>query len=181
MVLLENSAPQLGSSAPDFSLPATDGETYRLSDFEEAPVLVVMFLCNHCPYVKAVIDRLIDLGRDYDEVAFAAISSNDAKKYPADSFEKMKAWAEEKNFSFPYLYDESQEVARNYGAVCTPDFFVYDENRELAYAGRLDDSWKDPAAVTREDLRAAIDALLDGRRPVKEQHPSMGCSIKWKS
>lgn len=183
MVLLESNAPELGSEAPDFSLPATDGKTYGLDHFQEASVLVVMFICNHCPYVKAVIDRLVDLGEAWpsDQVAFVAISSNDAERYPADSFENMSAWAKEKNFSFPYLYDESQEVARAYKAVCTPDFFVYDRDRRLAYAGRLDDNWKAPEQVQRRDLQDAIHALLDGERPNKEQHPSMGCSIKWKS
>lgn len=183
MVLLESDAPELGSSAPDFSLPATDGKTYGLDDFSEADVLVVMFICNHCPYVKAVLDRLVELGNRWapDEVAFVAISSNDAERYHDDDFESMGELARELNFPFPYLYDESQEVARAYQAVCTPDFFVYDEARELAYAGRLDDNWKQPDQVQNQDLRNAIEALLDGERPDGEQHPSMGCSIKWKS
>lgn len=182
MVLLQSNGPDLGSNAPDFSLPATDGKTYALRDFDDAQVLVVMFICNHCPYVKAVIDRLIALGRDFQEqpVSLVAISSNDAENYPADSFENMKKWADELDFPFPYLYDESQEVARAFDAVCTPDFFVYDHARTLAYAGRLDDNWRDPARVTRQDLRLAITALLDGDRPDGEQRPSMGCSIKWK-
>ncbi len=182
MVLLESDAPQLGSPAPDFELPATDGNTYGRDDFADAPVLVVMFICNHCPYVKAVIDRLVELGNtfDDDEVALVAISANDAERYPDDSFEKMADLAEAKDFPFPYLYDESQETARAYKAVCTPDFFVYDEDRKLAYAGRLDDNWKNPDKVKRRDLHDAVVALLDGDRPGGEQHPSRGCSIKWK-
>ena len=181
MVLLESDAPELGSSAPDFSLPATDGNTYALDDFD-ADVLVTMFICNHCPYVKAVLDRLVELGNtwDRDEVALVAISSNDTERYPQDDFDSMKELAEEKEFPFPYLFDESQEVARAYKAVCTPDFFVYDDQRRLAYAGRLDDNWKKPEEVTQRDLHDAVQALLDGDRPDEEQHPSMGCSIKWK-
>lgn len=183
MVLLESDAPELGSPAPDFSLPAVDSNTYSLDDFDDAKVLVVMFICNHCPYVKAVLDRLIDLGTtwDDDEVAFVAISSNDAERYPDDSFEQMAKLADERDFPFPYLFDESQEVARDYEAVCTPDFFVYDDDRTLAYAGRLDDNWKSPDEVEKRDLHDAIVALLNDERPSKEQHPSMGCSIKWKS
>ena len=182
MVLLESDKPELGADAPAFELPATDGSSYSLDDFEDAQVLVVMFICNHCPYVKAVLDRLVDLGETWeqDEVALVAISSNDAQRYPDDSFEAMTDLAEEKGFPFPYLYDESQEVARAYGAVCTPDFFVYDGERRLAYAGRLDDNWKDPSSVTKRDLHGAIVALLEGEKPAQPQHPSMGCSIKWK-
>jgi peroxiredoxin len=183
MVLLKGTQTPLGSPAPAFELPATDGKRYGLDDFADADVLVMMFICNHCPYVKAVLDRLIALGHHYgaDRVAFVAVSSNDAEAYPADGFEEMTRLAEEKRFPFPYLYDESQAVARAYGAVCTPDFFVYDKARALAYRGRLDDNWKDPSAVTREELRAAIEALLRGENPVEEQVPSMGCSMKWKS
>ncbi|MFU8803642.1 MAG: thioredoxin family protein [Bradymonadaceae bacterium] len=183
MVLLHSQTVELGTPASDFELPATNGESYGLGSFADADVLVVMFICNHCPYVKAIVDRLVELGKtwDQDEVAFVTISSNDAENYPADGFEKMRELAENKDFPFPYLYDESQEVARAYGAVCTPDFFVYDDQRRLAYRGRLDDSWKDAAAVTRQDLRDAIEALLEGKPPAKEQVPSMGCSIKWKS
>ena len=182
MALVESESPQLGSPAPDFSLPGTDGNTYRLDDFDGADVLVVMFICNHCPYVKAVLDRLLELGRswDDDEVAFVAISANDATRYPDDSFDNMKQLADTKDFPFPYLYDESQETARAYGAECTPDFFVYDDDRQLAYAGRLDDNWKEPDEVEQRELYDAITALLDGERPDEDQHPSMGCSIKWK-
>ncbi len=172
--------PELGSPCPTFELPATDGKTYSLADFQGRP-LVVMFICNHCPYVKAVEDRLLDLGREYREkgVAFVAICSNDAEKYPEDSFDKLKERAEEKDYPFPYLHDESQEVAKRFGAVCTPDFFVYDQKHRLAYRGRLDDSWKEPTQVTRRELREALDDLLAGRPVTENQKPSMGCSIKW--
>lgn len=180
MALLETSS-TLGMSAPDFDLPATDGSRYAIDDFEDAKVLVVMFICNHCPYVKAVDQRLITLADHFDEaVAFVAICSNDAVRYPDDSFERMREVADELGYPFPYLWDESQRVAEEYGAVCTPDFFVFDHERELAYRGRLDDSWRDAATATQHDLRDAIEALLDGRRPSEQQHASMGCSIKWK-
>ena len=180
MALIETSSP-LGMRAPDFDLLATDGGRYARDDFEESKVLVVMFICNHCPYVKAVNQRLIDLADSYDtEVAFVAICSNDAERYPDDGFDRMKEVAEQLGFPFPYLWDETQRIAEDYGAVCTPDFFVFDDDRELAYRGRLDDSWKDANAVTQQDLRLAIDALLRGERPSDQQHASMGCSIKWK-
>ena len=183
MVLTESRDASLGMKAPDFDLPATDGDSYSLSSFEDADVLVVMFICNHCPYVKAVRERLVELASDKSEesVAFVAISSNDAREYPEDSFERMREVAEEFDFPFPYLYDESQTVARQYGAVCTPDFFVFDADRKLRYRGRLDDNWKQPDEVTQRDLRDAVDTLLDGGTPDSEQVPSRGCSIKWKS
>jgi len=182
MALLQTQAPPLGAPAPDFELPDTDANLRRLDDFASSKVLVVMFICNHCPYVKAVLDRLVALGESFaqDDVALVAINSNDAERYPQDGPDAMAQLSGQKNFPFPYLYDATQEVARAYGAVCTPDFFVYDNDRRLAYCGRLDDNWKDPQAVTRQELRDAIVALLDGERPVEEQHPSMGCSIKWK-
>jgi peroxiredoxin len=169
-------------SAPDFELIGTDEKTYSLDSFDDADVLVVMFICNHCPYVKAVRQRLIDLADDMNEesVAMVAISSNDAERYPDDSFERMQEVAEEYSFPFPYLYDETQDVARSYGAVCTPDFFVFDEDRQLRYRGRLDDSWKDASQVDQQDLRRAVEALLAGERPDQDQPASMGCSIKWK-
>lgn len=184
MVLKESEGVELGTPAPDFELPATDGHTYSLSDFSEFDVLVVMFICNHCPYVKAVRGRLIDLAEEMSDepVTFVAINPNDAEEYPEDSFERMEEVAEEYEYPFPYLRDESQEVARAYGAVCTPDIFVYDENRELAYRGRVDDNWKEPEKVERRDLYDAIQKLLEGERPDPEkQVPSQGCSIKWKS
>ena len=172
----------LGSSCPSFTLPAVDGRTYARDDFASSPVLVVMFICNHCPYVKAVEDRLIRLQRDYGArgVQLIGVCSNDAVTYPDDAFDKLAARWREKEYGFPYLYDEEQDVARAFGAVCTPDIFVYDDARRLAYRGRIDDAWKDEAKVTRRELAAALDALLTGSRPVAEQRPSMGCSIKWR-
>jgi thiol-disulfide isomerase/thioredoxin len=171
----------LGAPCPSFQLPAVDGRTYARDDFASAPVLVVMFICNHCPYVKAVEDRLIRLGRDYGPrgVQLVGICSNDAVTYPDDAFDKLAARWREKEYGFPYLHDEAQDVARTFGAVCTPDIFVYDRDRRLAYRGRIDDSWKDESKVTRRELAAALDALVAGNRPAAEQRPSMGCSIKW--
>lgn len=179
---VNSSETSLGTPCPPFNLPATDGNTYSLDSFKDAKALVVMFICNHCPYVRAVEDRLIELAKSYDpkEVQFVAISSNDATKYPDDSFEAMKARSQEKNYPFPYLYDESQEVAKAFDAVCTPDLYVFDSSRELTYRGRLDDSWKEPEKVQRRELKEAIDATLKGEALGFEPVPSMGCSIKWK-
>lgn len=171
--------PSLGTPAPDFNLPATrGGRLSRDQAAQGADAFLVMFICNHCPYVKAIEERLIALHEMFKgrKVSIVAISSNDATGYPEDSFEKMKL----KTYPFPYLYDESQEVAHEYGAVCTPDFFLYDRNQKLAYRGRLDDSWQDPAKVTSRELAAAIESLLQGMNPNREQKPSMGCSLKWK-
>jgi peroxiredoxin len=181
MAAYSNGMP-VGTSAPAFSLPATDGNTYALDDFADAPVLVVVFTCNHCPYAIASEDRLIELARDYEGRArIVAINPNDARKYPDDSFESMVARAKEKAFPFPYLRDEDQSVARAYDAACTPDIFVFDRDRKLVYNGRLDDNWKEPNKVTRRDLRSVIDATLEGRaHGLAEVVPSMGCSIKWK-
>ncbi|MES2962779.1 MAG: thioredoxin family protein [Bdellovibrionota bacterium] len=183
MALTYTPDPEIGKSCPEFRLPATDGRTYSRADFTEAKAFLVMFICNHCPYVKAIEDRLIDLGRTYlgKPVKIVAICANDAENYPADSFPELKKRAEEKGYPFPYLYDESQSVARTFGAVCTPDFFLYDESMALAYRGRLDDSWKEPENVKTEELRAAIDALVAGKKPASEQKPAMGCNIKWKA
>jgi peroxiredoxin len=172
----------VGTKAPAFSLPATDGRTYSLGSFDEAQVLVVVFTCNHCPYAKAVEDRLVQLQHDYQErgVRLVAINPNDDAAYPDDSFEAMKTRARQKGFNFPYLRDESQGVARAYDAACTPDIFVFDRARKLVYNGRFDDNWQVPSKVSRQDLRVAIDATLAGRAPGFDPVPSMGCSIKWK-
>jgi peroxiredoxin len=174
--------PNLGTPCPDFTLPAVDGKTYALGDFADAEALVVMFICNHCPYVQAVEDRLIRLAREYRPrgVALVGVCSNDAATYPDDAFDRLAARWRDKGYGFPYLHDEEQTVARAFDAVCTPDIFVYDRQRRLAYRGRIDDSWKDEAKVQSRELAAALDALLAGRRPAAEQRPSMGCSIKWK-
>jgi thiol-disulfide isomerase/thioredoxin len=179
---VETPPAEIGSPCPPFTLPAVDGRRYARDDFAPSRVLVVMFICNHCPYVKAVEDRLIRLRRDYGGrgVQFVGICSNDAATYPDDAFDKLAARWRQKEYGFPYLHDEEQGVARVFGAVCTPDIFVYDRDRRLAYRGRIDDSWKDEARVTRRELAAALDALLAGGRPAAEQRPSMGCSIKWR-
>lgn len=172
----------VGTPAPPFSLPGTDGRTYSLESFAEARLLVVIFSCNHCPYAIACEDRFIDLQNRYRArgVEFVAINPNDDIGYPEDSFENMKARAREKNFPYPYLRDESQEVARAYDAACTPDIFVFDRERLLRYNGRLDDNWKDPSAVTRRDLETVFENLLAGRPIGIDPVPAIGCSIKWK-
>ncbi|MEZ4335833.1 MAG: thioredoxin family protein [Sandaracinaceae bacterium] len=182
MALVGSNGMAEGTPAPPFSLPATDGETYALESFADAKVLVVVFTCNHCPYAIASEDRLVAIQRDYLDrgVRVVAINPNDAERYPSDGFDAMKARAAAKGFNFPYLYDESQAVARAYDAACTPDVFVFGPDRELVYNGRIDDSWQDEGAVTRRDLRAVIDATLEGRPHGLDVVPSMGCSIKWK-
>jgi thiol-disulfide isomerase/thioredoxin len=176
--------PALGSLCPDFDLPSTAGVSVTRAsssrDSAGVPVdaLLVMFICNHCPYVKAIEDRLVKLSEMFRDrsVSLVAISSNDTEKYGEDSFDKMKL----KKYPFPYLYDESQDVAMAFGAVCTPDFFLYDRELKLTYRGRLDDSWQDESKVTSRDLAGAIESLLQGMHPNREQKPSMGCSLKWK-
>ena len=182
MVLLHSEKKAIGSPAPPFALSSVDGKKYSLTDFASKKVLVIAFICNHCPYVKAIEERLITLAHAGQEkgVQWVGICSNDPTDYPDDKPESLlKRWREKK-YGFPYLIDESQDIARAYGAVCTPDIFVYDEKRRLAYHGRLDDNWQEPEKVMRQDLREAIEKLLSGRRPTPDQYPSMGCSIKWK-
>jgi peroxiredoxin len=180
---VETPPTHLGAPCPDFQLPAVDGKSYGRADFDRAPVLVVMFICNHCPYARAVEDRLIRMARDFGArgAAFVGVCSNDAATYPDDAFDELAERWRSKQYGFPYLHDEAQDVARAFGAVCTPDVFVYDRERRLAYRGRIDDSWKDESKVTRRELADAVEALLDGRPPSPGQRPSIGCSIKWKS
>ncbi|MBY6153728.1 thioredoxin family protein [Vannielia litorea] len=177
-------AADLGTPAPDFTLPGTDGKTWSLADVAGEKGMLLIFMCNHCPYVKGIIDRLIVDAQTLQTagIGVAAICANDADSHPADSFENMKAWAEEKAFPFPYLHDESQEVARAYDAVCTPDFFGYNAAGELQYRGRLDAFGKNdaPADAPRELVEAMMQVAATGRGP-DEQVPSMGCSIKWKA
>ena len=181
MALLESTMTPLGSPCPDFALPGVDGRTWARADFRE-PLLLIAVMCNHCPYVQAIDDRLNDLAKAYaGRCAVVGINPNDAVAYPDDDFAAMRARAALKGYAFPYLRDEDQSVARAFGAVCTPDFFLYDAARSLRYRGRLDDNWKDAAAVNHRDLARAMDALLGGEAPSPEQRPSMGCSIKWKS
>ena len=172
-----------GRPAPEFSLPGTDGKTYTLRDVRGLNGLLVMFICNHCPYVKAVRDRII---RDAKElkahgIGTVAISSNDPTDYPEDSFENMKRLAAELKLPFPYLYDESQAVAKTYGAVCTPDFFGYNKDLKLQYRGRLDESRKESVPNARRELFEAMKQIAKTGDGPREQVPSMGCSIKWKS
>ncbi len=173
----------LGTPAPDFSLPNIDGRTVSLADVAGAKATLVMFICNHCPFVKHVADQLATLGRDYAArgVGIVAISSNDVATHPADSPEQMVHEAEQRGYVFPYLYDETQEVAHAYHAACTPDFFLFDGSRKLVYRGQLDASRPgNGILVTGADLRAALDAVLAGRPVAPEQIPSLGCNIKWK-
>jgi thiol-disulfide isomerase/thioredoxin len=178
----------LGTPAPSFSLPdAVTGRIFTLDSFRDARALVVMFICNHCPFVQHVRHEIARVARDYSPrgVAFVAINSNDVEKYPDDAPPKMKQEALEAGYSFPYLFDESQSVAKAYRAACTPDFYVFDGQRRLVYRGQLDDSRPPgrsttPVPVTGRDLRAALDALLAGRPVPADQKPSIGCNIKWK-
>jgi peroxiredoxin len=174
----------LGAPAPDFTLPDTvSGRNVSLAGLRSDKATVIMFICNHCPFVKHVQHELAQLGRDYQPqgVAFAAINSNDVASYPADAPDKMKALAETLGFTFPYLYDETQEVARAYQAACTPDIYIYDGDLKLAYRGQLDDSRPgNGVPVTGRDVRRALDALLAGQPVDPNQRPSIGCNIKWK-
>lgn len=174
----------LGTQAPDFQLPDIHGNLVQLSDFASAPALVVAFICNHCPYVKHIRDGLATFGGDMNDrsVAMIAISSNDAVNYPDDSPAKMAEEVRAAGYPFPYLYDETQAVAKAYRAACTPDFYLFDKDRRLVYRGQFDDSRPgNDAPVTGNDLRAAVDALLSGQDVTADQKPSLGCNIKWKA
>ena len=179
---IESKTPTVGAPCPDFRLPAVDGKTYGRDDFAGAQVLVVMFICNHCPYVQAVEDRILALQREYAPrgVQLVGICSNDPTDYPEDRPESLLRRWREKGYGFPYLIDETQEVARAFGAVCTPDIYVFGSARRLAYHGRIDDDWQHPARVRCHELAAALDALLAGKEPPREQLHSIGCSIKWR-
>lgn len=172
---------QFGIACPDFQLPGVDGKTYQLKDFLNSNPLVIMFICNHCPYVKAIEDRLITLGQDLKKlnINVVGICANDPTTYTEDSFENLKKRAQDKNYPFVYLHDESQKVAQSFGAICTPDYFVYDQNNKLAYRGRLDDSWKDESKVQKRELYNAVIELSRNQKISAPQIPSMGCSIKW--
>jgi len=173
----------LGTPAPDFRLPDTGGKIVALADFQSAPALAVLFICNHCPYVKHIQAGLAQFARDYQGrgAAIAAINSNDARSHPADSPANMALEAKAAGYTFPYLYDESQAAAKAYRAACTPDVFLFDAARKLVYRGQFDDSRPgNGAPVTGKDLRAAMDAVLAGRPVPERQAPSMGCNIKWK-
>jgi peroxiredoxin len=173
----------LGTAAPDFKLPDTTGKFVSLADFRGKPVLV-MFICNHCPFVKHLAPQLAQLGRDYQSrsLGIVAISANDVANYPDDSPAKMKDEVLRAGYAFPYLYDESQAVAKAYRAACTPDFYLFDTEHRLVYRGQFDDSRPGNALpVTGRDLRAALDATLSGKDVPRDQKPSLGCNIKWKT
>ena len=183
MVLLNSENIALGSSAHPFKLTnAVDGQEYSLEDFADKKILVLLFICVHCPYVQAIEERFIQIRKNYEDkgVQLIGICANDPADYPEDRPENIKQHALKMDYGFPYLVDENQTVAKAYGAVCTPDIYVYDAKRKLAYHGRLDDNWKDASKVKSFELRAALEALLQNQSPVPAQMPSMGCSIKWK-
>lgn len=172
---------QIGEPAPDFSLLGVDGRYWSLSDFIDAEVLVISFTCNHCPYVIGSEDRVLQFFDDYSQrnVAFVAINSNEQENHPTDSYEHMIERAREKNFRFPYLRDETQEVALAYGALRTPHYYVFDRDRKLRYTGRMDDNPRNPGQETTHELRDAVDALLEGRTPPVEVTNPLGCNVKW--
>lgn len=183
MALTPSTMLPLGTFAPKFSLPDTSGKTVSIDELKDAPALLVMFICNHCPFVKHIRGGLAQLVKDYQAkgVAAVGISSNDVKSHPDDSPAKMALEAKDAGYTFPYLFDETQAVAKAYRAACTPDFFLFDRARKLVYRGQLDDSRPgNGLPVTGKDLRAALDAVLAGKSAPAEQKPSIGCNIKWK-
>ena len=174
---------ELGSKAPDFRLPDTRGNNVSLNEFDRYKGLLVIFMCNHCPYVKHIREALAAFARSNEPrgLAVVGINANDASKYPADSLEKMIEEVQAVGYTFPYLHDEAQEVAKAFGALCTPDLFLYDEKRRLVYRGQFDDSRPgSDTEVTGKDIQSAVDSLLIGRDISANQKPSVGCSIKWK-
>ncbi len=184
MVAVNSTMLALGTTAPSFQLPDTNGNTISLESFDGAKAYVVMFICNHCPYVKMLRREIAHIACEYRDrgVVFVAINSNDIGNYPDDSLDNMKREVDEQQYSFPYCLDETQEVAKAYRASCTPDFYVFDNHRQLAYRGQFDDARPgNGATVTGADLRTALDAVLDGDEiPDDVQKPSVGCNIKWK-
>jgi thiol-disulfide isomerase/thioredoxin len=184
MVATPSNMLSLGTSAPDFNLPDTvSDQMISLNEVKSKRATVIMFICNHCPFVKHVNAQLVQLAKDYQPngVTFVAISSNDVENYPEDSPEKMKQYAKNLGYPFPYLYDESQNVAKAYKAACTPDFFIFDRDLKLVYRGQLDDSRpQSEIPVTGADIRTALDNLLAGKPVDPNQKPSLGCNIKWK-
>ncbi len=178
---MENKRLAIGAVAPDFNLPGVDGDNYSLKSFADKSVLVVIFSCNHCPYVKAYEDRMIAIAADYRGrgVGIVAINANETTNHPEDTFEKMVVRAKEKRFNFPYLRDETQEVAGAFGAHYTPEIFLLDSNRQLRYTGKIDDNWQDPSAVKVRFLRDALDAVLAGKPVLSPETHAIGCTIKW--
>jgi peroxiredoxin len=184
MALTPSTMLPLGTTAPDFKLPDTGGKIVSLADFKGHPALLVIFICNHCPYVIHLRAGLAQLAREYipRNVGIVGISSNDAANYPADGPDKMKEEAKKAGYLFPYLYDETQAVAKSYRAACTPDIFLFDKNQRLVYRGQFDASRPNNGIpVTGNDLRAALDAVLAGKAVSEKQIPSIGCNIKWKA
>lgn len=172
---------KIGSKAPDFNLPAVDGKTYSLASFNDKEALIVIFSCNHCPYVRAYEDRIIQIQNDFNnKLQIVAINSNDTTDYPEDSFEEMIKRANEKKFPFPYLRDETQEVAKAYGATHTPEIFLFDKERKLVFHGKIDDNWQEPSKVKTPYLRNAIEELLSGKNISVPETFTIGCTIKWK-
>jgi peroxiredoxin len=183
MALTNSTMLPLGTSAPDFSLPDADGKCVALKDFKGAKGLLVIFMCNHCPYVKHIAFALAKLAAEYQKkgIGVVGINSNDTERYPADSPSMMKEEIKSVGYTFPYLMDESQEVAKAYRAACTPDFYLFDKEQKLVYRGRMDGSTPgNNTPTTGNELRAALDAVLEGRPIPREQKSSMGCNIKWK-
>ncbi len=183
MVMTASTMLPLGTSAPDFTLLDAQGRAVSLADFEQAPALLVVFMCNHCPFVKHVLNQFVELVREYQAkgVAVVGINSNDVTSFPEDRPEMMAKVARQRSFTFAYLHDETQKVAKAYHAACTPDFFLFDRGRKLVYRGQMDDSRPGSnVPVTGNDLRAALDAVLAGQEVPEPQKPSMGCNIKWK-
>ncbi len=175
---------KIGDAAPDFTLPGVDGKEHGLGEWASKRILVVVFTCNHCPYAQAYEDRLVELAKYYSiqGVQFVAINANDARSYPADSYDQMKLRAKKKGLPYPYLRDESQDVAKRYGAQVTPEAFVFDKHRKLCYKGRVDDNWRRRDKVQEESLKIAISTLLSGGSLDAEvaEKPAIGCTIKWK-
>jgi len=173
---------KIGSPAPYFKLLAVDGNTYSLDSFKDKEALIVIFSCNHCPYVRAYEDRIIQIQNDYkDRLQIVAINSNDTTNYPEDSFEEMIKRSKEKNFNFPYLRDETQEIAKAYGATHTPEIFLFDKERKLVFHGKIDDNWQEPSKVKTPYLRNAIEELLANKPISVPETFTIGCTIKWKN
>jgi peroxiredoxin len=181
-MLLYNNLNNLNHPVIDFKLKSVDGKYYSVDSFKSKDILVIIFMCNHCPYVIAVIKRLVKLQKYFENksVQFVGINPNDVEAYPEDSFDNMIIFHKENKMNFPYLIDETQEVAKKYDSVCTPDIYVYDKERILRYRGRIDDNWQNEDKVSREELKEALEQLVEGKLPSESQFPSMGCSIKWK-
>lgn len=182
MVALETPQAIIGAKAADFTLPAVDGKTYSLAQIKGPKGFLIVFICNHCPYVQKQLDRMVKLADELKGIGMGmvAINSNDAVRYPDDSFDNMKKLAKEKQFNFPYLFDESQQVARAYGAVCTPDFYGYNAAGELQYRGRMDSAWSGIIPNPDRELFLAMQEVAQTGRTTRPQNPSIGCSIKWK-